>query len=302
MIAFLVISHRNPEQVLRLVRALREGEDTVVFIHHDQRRRPLDPEACRAAGGELVDYGLTVEWGNAAYAEMLLAGLRDLAERIDPDWTAVVSGQDYPLRPVPEFERHLAQTPHHALLGELWQLDLSAEPPPPQRDFYLRYRFRHYAPPAPAAALLARLLGRRAYLRDLPAGLGRRLGVKLPRHPFGPELPCHVCSDWVTLERRAVRAVLDFTAANPRLMKHYRRTIIPSESLFATALANDPRIGVGPASRLLGFERGSPHPKTYGTADLDQLQASGMHFARKFDEGLDSRVLDLLDRARNPAV
>ena len=298
MVAFFVVSHRRPGQVLRLVRALREGRDTVVLVHHDDRHEPIDPAACEAAGGRLVHYGLPVEWGNMAYTDMLLAALAELSEGIDPDWIAVVSGQDYPLRPLRDFQRHLAESPHHALLGDLWELDLSVEPPPPEREFYLRYRYRHYAPPRPVAAVLARALGRRAYLRELPKGLGLRLGLKPRRHPFGPDLRCHVCSDWLTLERRAVRAVLDFTRANPHVMEHYRRTIIPSESLFATALANDPRISIGRATRVLGFEDRAPHPRTFGTGDLEHLLASGMHFARKFDDGIDARVLDLLDEAR----
>ena len=302
MVAFLVVSHRNPGQVLRLVRTLHEGLDTAVLVHHDQRWEPLDRAACEAAGGRLVDYGLPLEWGNAAYADMLLTGLAELAEGIDPDWIAILSGQDYPLRPLPDFERHLVESPHHALLGDLWQLDLSAEPPPPEREFYLRYRYRHYAPPRSVAAVLARALGRRAYLRELPAGLGLRLGVKPRHHPFGPELRCHVCSDWLTLDRRAVRAVLAFARENPKVMEHYRRTIIPSESLFATVLANEPGLSIGPATRLLGFEAAAPHPRTFGVADLEQLLTSEMHFARKFDERVDSRVLDLLDEARTPAL
>ena len=223
------------------------------------------------------------------------------AADVDPDWVAVVSGQDYPLRSVRDFERHLAQTPHQALLDGPWELDLSSEPPPPRREFYLRYRYRHYAPPRPLAAILGRALGRRAYLRELPAGQGLRLGIRPRGHPFGPGLRCHVCSDWLTLERRAVRALLEFTRTRPHVMRHYRRTIIPSESLFATVLANAPSISVGEASRMLGFEEGSPHPRTFLAEDVEGLLSSGMHFARKFDEGVDPRALDLLDEARNPA-
>jgi hypothetical protein len=273
-----------------------------VLVHHDQRTEPIDPAACAEAGGRLVHYGLPVEWGNVAYTDMLLTALAELAENTDPDWIAVLSGQDYPLRPIADFERHVAESRRHALLGDVWELDVSREPPPPEREFYLRYRYRHYAPPRGVAAVLARLLGPRAYLRELPTGLGLRLGLKPLRHPFGPALRCHVCSDWLTLERRAVRAVLSFARENPRVMKHYRRTIIPSESLFATVLANDPSMSIGPAPRLLGFEHGAPHPRTFTTADLERLLSSGMHFARKFDEGVDSRVLDLLDEARTSAL
>ena len=302
MIAFLVVSHRNPAQVLRLVRALREGEDTHVLVHHDQRRHSLDVTALEQAGGHLAAYGLAIEWGNAAYTEMLLRALADLHANVDPDWVAVVSGQDYPLRPLPDFETHLRESPHQALLGDLWELDLSAEPPPPCREFYLRYRYRHYALPRPVAGALGRALGPRAYLRELPMGLGKRLGVKPLRHPFGPALRCHVSSDWLTLEREAVRAILEFAHTRSAVMRHYRRTIIPSESLFATVLLNDPSISVGPASRLLGFEAGSPHPHTFRAEHVERLLESGLHFGRKFDEAVDSRALDLLDTARKPGI
>ena len=228
MIAFLVVSHRNPGQVLRLVRALREGQETHVLVHHDQRREPLDPAALEEAGGRLAAYGLAVEWGNAAYTEMLLRALAELHAEVDPDWVAVLSGQDYPLRPLADFEPHLRDSPHQALLGDYWELDLSAEPPPPRREFYLRYRYRHYAPPRPLALALGRALGPRGYLRELPMGLGMRLGVKPLRHPFGPGLRCYVSSDWLTLERGAVRAILDFARMRKAVMRHYRRTIIPS--------------------------------------------------------------------------
>jgi hypothetical protein len=300
MIAFLVVSHRNPRQVLRLVRALREGRETHVIVHHDQRRQPLDGAAVAESGGRLVHYGLPVEWGNLAYTEMLLRALSELDEQVEPDWIAVISGQDYPLRPLPDFEGHLAESPHQALLGDPWPLDMSSDPGPPQREFYLRYRYRHYKPPRPVAAVLARALGGRAYLREMPAGLGSFLGVRPPRHPFGVGFLCHVSSDWLILERRAVRAVLDFTRTRARAMRHYRRTIIPSESLFATVVANDPALSVGPAPRLLGFERGSPHPRTFRAQDVEGLLSSGMHFARKFDEQVDARALDLLDEARHP--
>lgn len=302
VIAFLVVSHRNPDQVLRLVRALREGEETYVLVHHDQRREPLEVAALEEAGGHFASYGLVVDWGSPGYTEMLLRALSELAEQVDPDWVAVLSGQDYPLRPLPDFERHLRESPHRALLGDHWELDLSAPPPPPHQEFYLRYRYRHYAPPRPLATVLGRALGSNAYLRELPMGLGMRLGVKPPRHPFGPGLRCCVSSDWVTLERRAMRAVLDFARTRTSVMSHYRRTIIPSESLFATVLVNDPSISVGPTPRLLGFKEGSPHPRTFRAEDVEGLLSSGKHFARKFDQALDPRSLALLDEARNPGI
>lgn len=298
MVAFLIVSHRSPGQVLRLVRALREGEDTAVFVRHDQRRSALAAAAVEEAGGRLLLDRHGVAWGDFAYAEMLIEALAQLAADHDPDWVVIVSGQDYPLRPIAELERHLAETPHQALLHDCWRLDLDAEPPPPRDEFYRRYRYLHYPVPRPAANMLSRAFGRHAYVRVMPPGLRDLLGILPPRHPFGPSLRCHVSADWLTLQRRAVRSVLEFVRSHPRAMRHYRRTVIPSESLFATALAADRSISIGQAPRSMRFQGRSPHPDVLGEQDVAELLASGHYFARKFDEASDPRALELLDQAR----
>ena len=62
-VAYLVLSHRNPGQVLRLVRALAEGPAAVVLVRHDQRVSRRGSAEVGAAGGELVDDGIQLEWG-----------------------------------------------------------------------------------------------------------------------------------------------------------------------------------------------------------------------------------------------
>lgn len=298
MVAFLVISHRAPSQVLRLVRVLREGESTRVVVRHDQRRVALDAGAVEDAGGRLLADGLEVAWGDMAYAEMVLDALREIHAHEDPDWVVMVSGQDYPLRPIAELERHLAETPHQALLHDCWPLDLSAGPPPGRGEFYRRYRYRHYRCPRRLAIACSRALRPLAYARVMPPGLPDLIGVRAPRLPFGPGLECMVSADWLMLERRAVASVLDFACSNRRAMRHYGHTVVPAESLFATALTADPSIGVGEAPRLVRFQPGATHPDLLGQADVPGLVASGQLLARKFDEESDRAALDALDQAR----
>jgi len=140
-----------------------------------------------------------------------------------------------------------------------------------------------------------RLPRRLAYGRTLPGGT-KLLGV---RNPARLDLPLHVSSDWPTLNRKAVRSVLGFPGRHPRLMRRYRHGFVASESLFATALMNDPEISVGNGPhRYFDFPPGSPNPRTLTSADLDAITASGAHFARKFDPAVDADVLDALDRRR----
>ncbi len=298
MVAFLVTSHRAPSQVLRLVRALREGDDTSVVVRHDQRRAALGAQEVEEAGGRLLADGHDVAWGDMAYVEMVLGALRDISAREDPDWVVMVSGQDYPLRPIADLERHLAESPHQALLYDCWALDLSGAPPPARGEFYRRYRYRHYRLPRRLAVACSRALGPLAYARVMPPGLPDLLGLRAPRHPFGAGLECMVSADWLMLERRAIRSVLDFGRSNRRAMRHYRRTVLPTESLFATALHADRSISVGEAPRLVRFRPGATHPDLLGEADVAELLTSGRLLARKFDEEIEPGALDALDRAR----
>ncbi len=289
--AYLVTSHREPDQVLRLVRVLREQPGAEVYVRHDQRRTALLRERLEEAGGHAIEDGIDVEWGGWSYLQVLLGGLRTVAEQADPDWTLVLSGQDYPLVHHAELEQFLAREERDAHLPGLWPLGplrLSGEP---RDDFVLRYGYRHLGVPW----LPARLPKAVAYGRELPSGQ-KLLGL---RDPSRPELPLHVSGDWPTLNRRAVRRLLAFPAAHPRLMRRYRRSFAASESFFATALMNDPELAVGGGPhRFVDFPPGAPNPRTLTGADLTAMTASGAHFARKFDPAVDGDVLDALDRLR----
>jgi hypothetical protein len=87
-------------------------------------------------------------------------------------------------------------------------------------------------------------------------------------------------------------------------MRSYRRSVAPAESFFATSLMNDPALKVsGDDRRFVRFQLGAPSPDVLTSADLDELEASGAEFARKFDADVDAPILDRLDelrRSRNP--
>jgi hypothetical protein len=289
--AYLVTSHRDPEQVLRLTAALREQPGAEVFIRHDQRRTELPRERVEAAGAHLIEDGIEVEWGGWSYLQVLLRGLGTVAREADSDWTLVLSGQDYPLVHHSELEEFLARAGRDAHLPDLWPLGPLKLTGESRDEFVLRYGYRHFEVPR----LPPRLPKRLAYGRRLPSGK-RLLGVRNPRRP---ELPLHVCGDWPTLNRRALKSVLAFPARHQQLMGRLRHAFAGSEALFATALTNDPDLTVGTGGhRYIDFPPGVAHPKTLTSADLAAMQSSGAHFARKFDPAVDAGVLDALDRLR----
>ena len=284
-VAYLVLSHRNPDQVLRLVRALAEGPASVVLVRHDQRVTGLGAAEVEAAGGVLVDDGIDLEWGAWSQLEVILAGLRRAAE-IRPDWALVLSGQDYPLRPMADIEADLAASDADGMLGSVREADLRR--PKGDEEFFLRVSYRHYRRPR-RLPHLPRALRPLIYVRDLPPLVGVR---RLRR----PRVGLRFSADWVTLGRRGLACVLG-ASRDRRVLRPFRRMPIPSEAFFASVLLNDPSLRIErDHRRFLAFAGpGAPHPETLTTADLDAALASGADFARKFDTTVDGRVLDLLD-------
>lgn len=280
--AYVVLSHRDPDQVLRLVRTLRTAGPVV--LHHDDRHVRLDAAALR--GVERVLPPTPVAWGWASQLEALLRSVRHALARVDFDWLVVLSGQDYPIRPLADIDASLRAGAYDGYVegvpvaSPAWSRTAGDEF---ARRYF--YRYRVVRPPGPAlrrAVAAARPL---VTLRDMP--WGTVLGVR----GRGPGLPVRRGSDWLTLSRSAAEILAD---AAPNLIRHYRRTVSPTESLPHTVLYADPTLRLsGDTRRFSRWEPGALHPAVLGMDDLDAVLASGADFARKFE---DPRVLDALDR------
>jgi hypothetical protein len=288
-VVYIVISHRNPEQVTRLVRVLREGPGARVLVRHDPRGERLEGAEIEAAGGEPVEDRIKSRWGGWAHLRLILSCLREAATRHDPDWALILSGQDYPLRPLADIEADLEASPADARLGAVRKVE-QRRPAAGDDEFFLRCRYRHYERPRVIPSL-PRPIRPLAYARDLPPLVGVRRIAPAP-------LTFFASADWLTLGRAGIRAVLG-ASEDRRLMRYFRRVAVPSESFFASVLLSDPSLIVERDNRRFSdFAHGAAHPDTLTTRDYDRLLASGADFARKFDAALDPHVLDLLDEHR----
>lgn len=269
MVAYLIISYAG--QVERLVATLRAGSpDAVIAVHHDPRLRPLgEVDALRLGPWP-------IEWGHGSQLAAILRCLRELRERADFDWLVMLSGQDYPVRPVQDIEASFrgadAFIETHPVAPRSWRRGRSDE-------FARRYRYR-WRPVSPRVATLVARADPLAHMRRLPSGT--YIGV-----PARPPLRPYRGSDWFTLSRIAVDTVL---AADPEYFLH---TLVPTEAFVQTVLANSRLLLHGDYRRFTRFDPGSANPRVLTLADVDVAVTSGADFARKFD---DPAVLDEIDR------
>lgn len=329
--AYVVLSHRSPEQVRRLVRVLTgAGTGAAVVCSHDPKGPPLTgPELDRPDVAVVADRP-PAGWGGFSIVERTLEAAALAVSRFDVEWVTVLSGQDFPIAPLARSEAEVVTGG-----GDVYT---RAEPVAYVRpgapgwrgrnEVARRYLLHHFEiprtasvgrpapepaageddaadPDLPAGApgavgpkeVVVDRLRRLVDLRRGPGGAPHRIGVaRLRRHvPGGRQLMKG--SYWCTMRAGVVRELADLPRTDPGFVRWFRSTVVPDEAYVQTAVGSDPRWNlVTDNFRFVRWTPGNPHPDTLTVDDLPEMLDSGRHFARKFDPDVDAEVLDRLER------
>ena len=270
-IAYIVLAHKNAPQVSALISALCSTRATF-FLHVDRKsgagfvRDVLD--GVRPDARVVPLPRSRCEWGGFGLVEAAMDGLRAAAATADrPGHVVLLSGQDYPIAPVPVIERFLQENAgtsfmeHHRL--------------PYWPDSYERIHHWHW-----------RRFGRHIHLPVRRA---------LPSEQIVP----HGGSMWWCMARDDVERTLAFLDANPRYVRHFRHVDIPDETFFHTILLSGhgrSRI-VNDDLHFVRWPDETPGPEVLSRADIPEMLVSQKLFGRKFDIEVDPDILRLLDES-----
>jgi hypothetical protein len=282
-----------------------------VLISHDAAGPPLDVPALEAMPGVHV-FTESGGYGDFSHLDRYFAAIDWLAEHgIDYDWLENITGQDYPLLPIPEFEEILANSPvdGYLLYAPVFP-DRTPDADPGASDYFtlcdpadaaVRYLYRHWRLGRPTPA-------KQRWLRPLMAinlvqpwirlSLAfSTIGVRRRKTPFTADFPCYGGWFFCTLSAPCVRYVRDFARQRPDVVDFFRTTLAPEEAFLQTVLVNSGKFRFHPdAMRYIDLTNSrNNHSNVLGVADLDAMLASGAHWARKFDPRRDGAVLDMLD-------
>lgn len=317
-VAYAILAHSDQAQLLRLIRVLRTESPTCsVILHWDASKDPLDARPLEELGDvHLISDRVTVEWGGFSLVEATVRLMREALERSDCDWIVLLSGHDYPLRPLTEIEADLRDARLDAYIDVRQVVpDAAGLRWSRTHDGWLSRRYHFvYVPlprlrlqlPAPIPAVMAKLAFLISKLQPvimvwpMPAGARWRIGIRRPASPFGPDRPCRWGSQWMTLSRRAASRVLQRLTEERELVEHFKHTVIPDEAFFQTIICAERDLVVAGDNRRYEKWSGtaSSHPEVLGRGDVDALLRSRRDFARKFLEAADASVLDEIDRHR----
>ena len=272
-IVYVILAHQLPEQLERLVRRLNTPR--ALFLIHINRRP--DDTVFDAARGALADLENVVflrrhdlYWGAFGHVRATIEALDELERRATQfDYVALLTGQDYPIKPASVIERTLAESGGRSFMAYDrlpggWEHGMK--------------RITHWH---------SRRIG-------VPRGWHLHLPLRR-RFPLGL-VPYGGSSYW-WLTREAIEYVQRFVVEQPRAYRFFKHVDVPDEIFFHTVLMNSPlrESVVNDELRLVDWTR-DPLPWVFGAGDLETLRRSPKLLARKFDSTVDAEILDLIDR------
>jgi hypothetical protein len=311
---YVLLSHRYPERVQRLVRRILSlSPEAAVLVRHDARHS--EPPSFDTPRVVVESHSDEADWGSWELASASLAAMNRAAKLFDAGLVVLVSGQDYPCRNLAEWEREVVASEAGwvcAFLHELHYRPRWGRRYGQGDDALSRYIYHWHR--IPGGQWLHRSVSRLAgglrwiisrlghYLEPILAvrvvmrGRGYHVGFRTWRAPFDAANPCLMGSQWVAMERGRLETLTATLAQERSLRRAYRRSIIPDESMIQTILGRQ-----GPPMRdgLVSYnvwEATKDAPRTLTLADLPDILSSGAAFCRKLEPGPSDELADALDR------
>ncbi|MGI4738390.1 MAG: beta-1,6-N-acetylglucosaminyltransferase [Janthinobacterium lividum] len=284
-IAHLILAHKAPAQLERLVQALTYQQDRV-FIHLDLKT-DYQPFAKLALlpNVQFIRHRIDVKWGGYSLTQAALEGMREiLGTSVKYDFINLLSGEDYPIKPPAVIHEYLVLYPgssfmaYHVDSAVWWQHNQK------RLTQYHLTNFRFHG----------QYFVQRVLNRLLPARKAR---------PF-PILNGDNAGGWYTISPECAAYLIDFLDNNARLRRFARFTWGSDEFLLHSILLNSPMAAtiINNNLRYIDWSGGGSSPKTLTCADLPALLSSCQLYARKFNLDQDSSVIDQLDLANNPRI
>jgi hypothetical protein len=297
-VAYCVNAHSRPSQCLRLLRRLLDDDpDCRVLLHYDKKGGPLDIGGLAGPRVQIVR-SRPVYWGSTQLVDLFREMFRIALDQ-GCSYGVMLTGQDYPLRNLAGLGSQLCAYDVWGSLDPLFAGDGSCNWEEGRRRY--TYWWWHADDPSKllkgADRLAATLLRVPVSRRESPLpGLvhyhqngqlwwgarARRLGV-----------PIYTGRVWMGLSPRAMEVVC---SAPRQVLSFFHHVPCAAEAFFHTVLGNADGLRVAPRDPwFVRHPAEASHPDVLTSNDLDAMMASGAIFARKFDESIDSSVLDRLD-------
>jgi hypothetical protein len=278
-IAYIILAHKLPEQLVRLVSKLNTPANS--FLIHVNKTDESGvyhraKEALHHCANVRFLKRRVVRWGTFSQVQAVMDGVREaLTSGFEFDYAIFLSGQDYPIKSNEYIQKFLEES---------------------QGKSYLEYF------PLPASIWwrenggLDRINYWHLYFGGRPRKILRRFD--LPHQKFLKNHKLFGGSAWWCLSRDCAEYMNGYLDQDGDFIKFWKYVRIPDESFFQTALLNSHLRDqlINDNLRYIVWVT-TPHPEILDKRHFNQLVSSDKLFARKFDITVDAEILDMIDSA-----
>lgn len=286
--AYIIIAHKDPKQVYRLISRLNDGNSDF-FVHID-KKVDFDQFKVLTEFGDVTHFleRFDSKWGSYGTIRPYLTGLREIKNSDKKfDRVLLISGQDYPIKSNQAIDEFFKNSAHSVFINyfpipnyEKW----------PGSDRGGWYRVDKY------------YFGAKWYELFCSKALNL-LSTYVPflkrKAPNG--MKPYTGQTWWNLDMYAVNYILAFNDAHPEYLKFHQHTFVADELFVQMIIGNSSDKKLldsieNSEKRFTIWEKPtSAHPKIFNDSDFDAIAASTDLFARKFDEKVNSKILDMID-------
>lgn len=278
-IAYIILAHKYPEQLIRLVLRLNHN-DASFFIHVD-KKTPNDiyKEITKQLSSMPNIYLLkrhTCYWGDFNIVKATCEGIKELVKSgINFDYAILLSGQDYLIKSISQIEEVM-----HINKGKEFM------------EFFSLNSKNRWSDQGGKYQGINRIKYWHFYFRSKRFCFPKKREFPRGFEPYGG-------SQWWCLSKACIEYIDNFIERNSAFVDYFKYVFIPDEIFFQTIVLNSPfkENVINDDLRYMDWENPNPtYPAIMLRSDLDKLSKSSKLFARKFDITRDTEILDMIDR------
>lgn len=294
--AFLILGHKNPKQIKRLVSTLNHPNFDF-FIHIDAHV-PIEPFKTEFNKTDVnihfIQNRVKGNWGDIGIVIGTINSIKEVLER-DEEYThiSLLSGQDYPIKSkeyIHDFFNKNATSDFIEILPfPLKHLGYGGM----ERIYHYSFNFmgkRHTYLPKKYCVELS-IKGK---IMNSILGV---LHFILPKRKIPYNLAPYYGSQWWSLTKTTLQELILFIDTHPKYISYHKYSLLPDEMFFQTILVHladkENLVLSNNNMRFIKWDVDSSHPKNLTLEDFNEILQSTHLFARKFDEN--ESVLNQID-------
>ena len=275
-VAHLILTHKNPPQLERLL-AMLAHPSFDFYIHIDKKAdiTPFLPLA-EKKNVFLVRQRVSIHWAGYGTIQATLNSFEEILAKGGYDYINVMSGQDFPLKSADYIHEYIAQRKGTEFIScesieDEWKSAAGRIKQYHLINWRLPGKFR-------LEKWINRILPTRKYPLDHIV-VGR--------------------ANWFTITHGAAQYIIDFLKKNPKVVGYFKYCWGADEFIFSTVVYNSPyREKIRPNLMYVDWTgQVDGHPRVLNISDFDRLTTTrDKLLARKFDLNTDSAIVDQLEK------